>query len=181
MHGESINLNILKELFHTAGLSEQLAALAHISGKMLAEFGAHVMHITSPNLPSIEPLVIDTGFGKLSAFIDLDNREERKKLDALLKSSDVFSQAYRPGGLAAKGYTPSAIAKIAPGCIIVDLSAYSHVGPWAERRGYDSLVQSATGIAATQGSLKNPQQLSQTPPKTFLPAMPLGYNSPEWP
>lgn len=130
-----------------------------VSGKMLAEFGGTVMRIASPSLPFIEPLVIDTGFSKLSAFIDLDNPEDRQKFDVLLKEADVFLQAYRPGGLAKKGYTPSVVAKVSPGCIIVELSAYSHEGPWAQRHGYDSLVQSATGIAATQGSLAQPQHL----------------------
>jgi crotonobetainyl-CoA:carnitine CoA-transferase CaiB-like acyl-CoA transferase len=130
-----------------------------VCGKSLAEFGATVMRIASPHLPAIEPLVIDTGFGKLSAFVDLNNTEDKTKFNALLKDADVFLQAYRPGGLAERGYTPSAIATMAPGCIIVELSAYSHVGPWAQRHGYDSLVQSATGIAATQGSLQKPQHL----------------------
>ena len=130
-----------------------------VVGKLLAELGATVMRIASPNLPAIEPLVIDTGFGKYSAFIDLNNHDNQHAFDQLLPETDVFVQAYRPGGLAAKGYSTERIAAMAPGCILVDLSAYSHVGPWAQRHGYDSLVQSATGIAATQGSLEQPQHL----------------------
>ncbi len=55
-------------------------------------------------------------------------------------------QGYRPGGLAAKGFSPEALAEMRPGIVVVTLSAYGHEGPWASRRGFDSLVQNASGI-----------------------------------
>ncbi len=130
-----------------------------VCGKTLAELGATVMLISSPDLPSILPLVMDTGFGKLSAYIDLNKNNDQEKLNHLIKQADIFSQAYRPGGLADKGLSPEALAKLRPGIIYISLSAYSHVGPWANRHGYDSLVQSATSIAYEQGGGKKPQHL----------------------
>lgn len=70
---------------------------------------------------------------------------------ALVRDSDVFVQAYRPGALAGKGFSPEALVRARPGLVYVTLSAYGHVGPWSSRRGFDSLVQSATGIAHAEG------------------------------
>jgi hypothetical protein len=119
-------------------------------------------------LPSIESLVIDTGFGKKSCFIDLEETEDKLKLVDLIKQSDIFSQAYRPGSLAERGFSPVELAKLRPGIICVELSAYGHAGPWATRRGYDSLVQSVTGLAY--------EQAGGLPPK-HLPAQALDYIS----
>ncbi len=131
-----------------------------ICGKALAEQGATVMLVSSPNLPSILPLVMDTGFGKLSTFLDLNDNEDKSQLIQLIKKADIFSQSYRPGGLANKGFSPEELAKIRPGIIYISFSAYSHSGPWATRHGYDSLVQSATGIVSEQsGDSKTPKHL----------------------
>jgi crotonobetainyl-CoA:carnitine CoA-transferase CaiB-like acyl-CoA transferase len=126
-----------------------------------------VLQITSPYLPSILPLVMDTGFGKYAASLDLTESADRQTLLGLVENADVFVQAYRPGGLAAKGFSAEALAK--PGIIYVELSAYSHQGPWAHRHGYDSLVQTATGIAHEQSE-------GQAKPQ-HLPAQSLDYLS----
>jgi crotonobetainyl-CoA:carnitine CoA-transferase CaiB-like acyl-CoA transferase len=67
-------------------------------------------------------------------------------LRTLIRSADVFSQGYRPGSLAARGLSPEAVAELRPGIVYLSLSAYGHVGPWRERRGYDTLVQAVTGL-----------------------------------
>jgi crotonobetainyl-CoA:carnitine CoA-transferase CaiB-like acyl-CoA transferase len=77
----------------------------------------------------------------------------------LVKSADIFSQSYRPGGLDAKGFSPMDLVAINPNIIYVTFSAYSNVGPWAERHGYDSLVQSVSGIAHEQGRGIKPEHL----------------------
>jgi len=128
-------------------------------GRTLAAHGAEVMRIASPNLPFIEPLVIDTGHGKLSAYVDLDTDGGSDTLARLIRQSDVFCQAYRPGSLAARGFSPEAMAALRPGIIYVTLSAYGNEGPWAGRRGFDTLVQSASGIADEQGSKGSPRHL----------------------
>jgi crotonobetainyl-CoA:carnitine CoA-transferase CaiB-like acyl-CoA transferase len=112
----------------------------------LAAHGADVMLVTSPNLPSVAPLVIDTGRGKLSAQIDLHDVRGRDSFAALLRNADIVVQGYRPGGLAALGFGPEDAARINPGIVYVSLCAYSHEGPWAGRRGFDSLVQTASGF-----------------------------------
>lgn len=117
-----------------------------VAGRTLAAHGADVMLITGPDLPSLPWLTIDTGRGKLSAALDLKDSDGRNTLHELLAHADVFSQGYRPGALAGLGLSAQDTARISPGIVHVSLSAYGHAGPWADRRGFDSLVQTATGF-----------------------------------
>ncbi len=117
-----------------------------VCGRTLAAHGADVLLVTAAHLPSVEPLVIDNGRGKLSAHLDLREAGGREKLAELLRSAHVFVQGYRPGGLAALGFSPEAAAKLRPGIVYVSLCAYGHEGPWRNRRGFDSLVQTAMGF-----------------------------------
>src|SRR6476646_7162946 len=121
-----------------------------VCGRTLAAHGADVLLTTASHLPSLEPLVIDTGRGKLSAYIDLRQASGREALAALLRDADVFVQGYRPGAIAAFGFGPQDVARIRPGIIYVSLCAYGHEGPWAGRRGFDSLVQTASGLNAAE-------------------------------
>lgn len=122
-----------------------------VAGRTWAAHGADVMLISSPNLPSIPWLVIDTGRGKLSAFADLKTEQGRESLRDLLASADIFSQGYRPQSIAALGFSPEDAAQISPGIVYVSLCAYGHAGPWAGRRGFDSLVQTSTGFNEAEG------------------------------
>jgi hypothetical protein len=117
-----------------------------VCGRTLAAHGADVMRITAPHLPAMGDLDIDTGRGKLSAALDLRAAEEQRCLAQLVREADVFVQGYRPGGLAALGFSPEALADMRPGIVAVSLSAWGHAGPWAGRRGFDSQVQNASGI-----------------------------------
>lgn len=133
-----------------------------VAGRTLAAHGADVMLIASPNLPSIPWLVIDTGRGKLSSFADLRTNEGRTTLRNLLSQADVFAQGYRPQSLAALGFSPLDAALLSPGIVYVSLSAYGHAGPWAERRGFDSLVQTSTGFNHAEGQaagVEGPKEL----------------------
>jgi crotonobetainyl-CoA:carnitine CoA-transferase CaiB-like acyl-CoA transferase len=121
-----------------------------VAGRALASHGAQVLLINGPHLPNIAPLVIDNSRGKRSATLDLRDASGRDQLRTLVRDADVFLQAYRPGALAARGFSPEQLAQLRPGIVCVSISAYSHAGPWAMRRGFDSLVQSASGIADTE-------------------------------
>lgn len=116
-----------------------------VAGRTLAAYGADVMLLNAPHLPNIEAIA-DTSRGKLSAHVDLDTVAGRDTLAGLLAPAHVFLQGYRPGALAARGFGPEDVARLSPGVVHVSLSAYGSVGPWAGRRGFDSLVQSATGF-----------------------------------
>ena len=122
-----------------------------VAGRTWAAHGADVMLISSPSLPSIPWLVIDTGRGKLTSFADLKMEQGRDALRGLLTSADIFSQGYRPQSIAALGFSPEDAARISPGIVYVSMCAYGHAGPWAGRRGFDSLVQTSTGFNHAEG------------------------------
>ena len=122
-----------------------------VAGRTLAAHGADVLLVSGPELPAIPWLTIDTGRGKLTTFIELKSEAGRAQMRELLKDADIFSQGYRPRALAALGFSPEEAASINPGIVYVTLSAYGHAGPWAERRGFDSLVQTTTGFNHAEG------------------------------
>ncbi|SAK44564.1 CoA transferase [Caballeronia ptereochthonis] len=121
-----------------------------VGGRALAAFGADVMLVNAPHLPNI-PAIADTSRGKRSALLDLRATSDRETLWRLIDEAHVFSQGYRPGGLASLGFGPDALAERRPGIVYTSLTAYGTEGPWAERRGFDSLVQTAMGFNAAEG------------------------------
>ncbi len=116
-----------------------------VCGRALAGYGADVMLLNAPHLPNIEAIA-DTSRGKLSAQVDLRTEAGRADLARLLAQAHVFVQGYRPGALEARGLSPQALAQVRPGLVMVSLSAYGPAGPWSARRGFDSLVQTASGF-----------------------------------
>jgi crotonobetainyl-CoA:carnitine CoA-transferase CaiB-like acyl-CoA transferase len=121
-----------------------------VGDRTLAAHGADVLRITSPNLPGIGPLDIDNGRGKRSTHVDLRTDEGSSALRSLLKEADIFVQGYRPDAIANLGFSPANVAAQKPGIVYGSLSAYGTKGPWAKRRGYDSLVQTVSGINAAE-------------------------------
>ncbi|MDB5749710.1 MAG: L-carnitine dehydratase/bile acid-inducible protein [Ramlibacter sp.] len=116
-----------------------------VGGRALAAYGADVMLLNGPHLPNIEAIA-DTSRGKRSALLDLRTEEGKATLRDSLGGSHVFVQGYRPGGLRDLGFGPRETAALRPGIVHVSLTAYGTQGPWHERRGFDSLVQAATGF-----------------------------------
>ncbi len=144
-------------------------------GRTLAEHGADVMRIAAEKLPFTAENVMDTGHGKLNAFLDLDVADDKARLVELAREADIFTQAYRPGSLAARGLSPDDLARERPGIVYVTLSAYGHEGPWAARRGYDSLVQCTTGLAWEQGWGADTETPPPGTPPKHTPAQALDY------
>src|SRR5438552_3798842 len=121
-----------------------------VAGRTLAAHGADVLLITAPHLPAIQTLVVDTGRGKRSAQLDLRQDADRAQLTRLVRDADVFVEAYRPGSLKDRGFGPAELSAMRPGIIAASLSAYGEAGPWSGRRGFDSLVQTASGFNAAE-------------------------------
>ncbi|KAF2112701.1 CoA-transferase family III domain-containing protein [Lophiotrema nucula] len=119
---------------------------APVAGKTLAAHGADVIWITSPNLPDLPDLDRDLARGKRTVQLDIKNSEDKAKLLKLLRTADVFIQGYRPGSLAGQGLSTEELVRLNPNLIIANLSAWGLEGPWAQNRGFDSLVQTASGI-----------------------------------
>ncbi len=121
--------------------------------RTLAEHGADVMKITAAHLPNLGYQEWDTGHGKLSAQLDLRKPDDLETLRGLVRGTDVFSQGYRPHTLGNRGLSPDELAKLRPGIVYVSLCAFSHKGPWASRRGFDTVVQTVSGITSRQAEL----------------------------
>lgn len=140
-------------------------------GRTLAEHGADVLRISSPALPDIPLFVPDTSHGKRSAYLDLDTAVARQSLERLIDGADVFSQGYRSGSLAARGFGPDELACRKPGIVVVSINAYGHDGPWAARRGWEQLAQSCSGVALMHSGC--PPESDAEP--SVIPAAPADY------
>lgn len=117
-----------------------------IATRTLAGFGADVLRIDPVGWD--EPGTIpDISLGKRMAYLDLKSSDGRARFGALLSEADVLVHGYRPDALEALGLGLARRDTLAPNRIEVTLDAYGWTGPWAGRRGFDSLVQMSSGIA----------------------------------
>ncbi|GAA3641380.1 CoA transferase [Kineosporia mesophila] len=113
-----------------------------VATRTLAALGADVLRIDPPHLPELEDQHVDSGFGKRTALLDLVASAQTRH--DLLARADVVVLGYRNGAL---GLSPAVLREQYPSLIVVNLDAWGDRGPWAQRRGFDSIVQAATGIA----------------------------------
>ncbi|MDR3511311.1 MAG: CoA transferase [Caulobacteraceae bacterium] len=125
--------------------------------RTLAQYGAQVLHVASPNLPLVEPFVSDTSHGKLSAYLDLAGEDSRARLRELVRGADVFSQGYRVGSLDRLGFGPLELARLRPGIIYASINCYGHEGGWRGRPGWEQLAQTVTGMAQLHGGEAGPE------------------------
>ncbi|KAA8646042.1 hypothetical protein EYZ11_008570 [Aspergillus tanneri] len=125
---------------------------APLAGKTLAAHGADVLWVTSPNLPDLPELDRDLGRGKRTVQMDLLTPHGQEDLATLLQDAHVFLQGYRPGSLASRGLSSEVLAQRFSdrGIICANMSAYGPTGPWANNRGYDSLVQTCSGMNVSE-------------------------------
>lgn len=126
-----------------------------VATRTLALLGADVLRVDSPGLEEDPDSHTDTGMGKRSTLLDLDTAEGRSTFAELLETADVVVTGYRPGGLDRHGLTAEELIARRPGLVVAQLCAWGWSGPWAGRRGFDSLVQAASGIASTESVLKD--------------------------
>ncbi|KAF9066435.1 CoA-transferase family III [Rhodocollybia butyracea] len=125
-----------------------------VAGRTLAAHGADVLLVTSPDLPALPNLDVDTSRGKRTTQLDLHRAEDKHALQELVKNADVFLQAYRPGALENRGFGVQDVTQMKGnrehGIVCANLCAWGWNGPWAQMRGFDSLVQTATGFNAAE-------------------------------
>jgi hypothetical protein len=115
-----------------------------VGTRYLGALGADVLRIDPPAIPELPLQVADGVVGK--RLVERDLRAEPLRAEEL-DQFDVLVHGYRPGALAALGLSGDALAERHPHLTVVQLSAWGTRGPWGTRRGFDSLVQAATGIA----------------------------------
>ncbi|MDR0214117.1 MAG: CoA transferase [Comamonas sp.] len=116
-----------------------------VTARTLAAYGADVLMVNAPHLPNIEAIA-DLSRGKRSALLDLRTADGMARMRQLLDGAHVFLQGYRPGSLQALGLGAETVARMAPGIVCASLSAYGRSGPWGDKRGFDSLVQTVSGM-----------------------------------
>jgi crotonobetainyl-CoA:carnitine CoA-transferase CaiB-like acyl-CoA transferase len=105
-----------------------------------------VIWITSPSLPDLPELDIDLSRGKRTVQLDIKKSADKARLLDLLRTADVLIQSFRPGSLAAQGLSSEELTILNPNLIVANLNTYGPDGPWSHRRGFDSLVQTCSGI-----------------------------------
>ena len=117
-----------------------------IATRLLAGLGATVLRLDPPDWdePSLAPEVT---LGKYCARLDLRDPIGRDHGLDLLGTADILIHGYRPGALDRLGLDEATRQRINPALIDISLCAWGWTGPWAQRRGFDSLVQMAAGIA----------------------------------
>jgi crotonobetainyl-CoA:carnitine CoA-transferase CaiB-like acyl-CoA transferase len=125
--------------------------------RTLAQYGADVLYLASPNLPASTGFIPDTNHGKLSAWLDLQTDAGRGKLRELMRTADVFSQGYRTGAMEKMGFGPTEAAAIRHGIIYTSINCYGHEGPWRGRAGWEQLAQTVTGMAHVHGGAEGPK------------------------
>ena len=121
-----------------------------VATRYLAALGADVLRLDPPDRPELPLHRYDGLVGKRSALLDVDSPGGAARLHELLDATDVLVHGYRPGALSRFGLGASALAERHPGLVVVALSAWGRHGPWGGRRGFDSIVQVASGIAARE-------------------------------
>ncbi|MFH5822348.1 CoA transferase [Georgenia sp. AZ-5] len=120
--------------------------------RVLGALGADVLRIDPPGNPELPDAHLDTGFAKRSALADLAEPAARRRLEALLTAADAVVTGYRPGALAVHGFDALSLLGRHPHLVVAELSAWGHAGTWGRERGFDSIVQVATGIADVCGA-----------------------------
>jgi crotonobetainyl-CoA:carnitine CoA-transferase CaiB-like acyl-CoA transferase len=118
-----------------------------VATRTLALLGADVLRVDDPGLPELASQHLDNGMGKRSTLLDLREPADRAVLDRLLETADAVVTGYRRGALDAFGLAPDALAARRPGLVVATLDAWGPTGPWSGLRGFDSIVQAATGIS----------------------------------
>lgn len=117
-----------------------------VATRFLAMLGAEVLRIDPPGWEELA-LEAELTVGKRCARLDLKTPAGLAVLHGLLAGADIFIHGYRPDALGRLGLSDDSLARAHPALVNVALDAYGWSGPWAQRRGFDSLVQMSCGIA----------------------------------
>lgn len=119
-----------------------------VGTRMLAALGADVTRVGDPARPELDLLALEGGLGKRWLELELRTAAGAARLEDELVLADVVVAGHRPGALDRFGLSAAALAERHPQLVVISLSAWGTAGPWGGRRGFDSLVQAASGIAA---------------------------------
>ncbi|MFZ9312662.1 MAG: CaiB/BaiF CoA transferase family protein [Burkholderiaceae bacterium] len=89
---------------------------------------------------------------KRSIEIDITTAEGQALIHALLAKADVFIENYKVGGLQAYGLAYAQIKSLYPKLVYCSITGFGQTGPYANRAGYDFLIQAMGGIMSVTGA-----------------------------
>ncbi|KAH6609112.1 l-carnitine dehydratase [Trichoderma cornu-damae] len=119
--------------------------------RILGEYGAEVIKVTSPSLSDVPFFQVDGNMGKRATDLDLKTAEGRKMFEKLLAEADVVVDGYRPGAISRLGYGPEQLSKLAikrgKGFIYVNENCFGYEGEWADRPGWQQISDCVRHLA----------------------------------
>lgn len=157
-NNDAINGNTIGPLSNIKVLDFTHVLAGPRSTQILAEFGAEVLHISSPYYPDVLAQNLLTNHGKRSAYLDLNKKEDLYKMNNLLVDTDIFANSYRLSVLEKFNLLPHSILNDRKkGIIYLSINTYGHKGPWQYRSGFDHNGQVVSGFAMKEGRSGIPQ------------------------
>ena len=141
------------------------------AGQMLADLGAEVIKIERPNVGDDTrqwgpPYLKDkaghntadaayffcTNRGKQSVTLDITKPEGQEIIRQLASQCDALIENYKVGGLAKYGLDYPSISAINPKLVYCSITGFGQTGPYAQRPGYDFLIQGMGGLMSVTGT-----------------------------
>ena len=159
----------MRPLEGLVAVSLEQAIAGPMCGRLLADGGARVVKVERPEgdfarnydrmLEGESIYFVWLNRGKESVVVDLADERDKRFFEGLVAKADILVQNLKPGALAKLGFAPDALVKSYPKLIACSISGYGEVGPYAERKAYDMLIQAESGLASVTGSAGEPSRV----------------------
>ncbi|WP_029002568.1 CaiB/BaiF CoA transferase family protein [Azorhizobium doebereinerae] len=138
-------------------------------GQLLADLGADVVKVESPEgddtrtwgppfVPAADGGDLSAAYfhaanrGKKSVVIDFRTPEGQEEVRRLAAKADVLVENFKVGGLKKYGLDAESLKAVNPRLVYCSITGFGQTGPYAERAGYDYLVQGMGGIMSLTGA-----------------------------
>jgi crotonobetainyl-CoA:carnitine CoA-transferase CaiB-like acyl-CoA transferase len=140
---------------------------------MLADLGASVIKVESPEGDSFRELPGFFGWnrGKRSIALDLKTPEGREIVERLARAADVLMENWRPGVADRLGVGHARLGALNGRLIYCSVTAFGSTGPYADRPGFDPILQALGGLMTLQGFGGPPQYLRTAPTDYYTAAL----------
>ncbi|MCH2549001.1 MAG: CoA transferase [Alphaproteobacteria bacterium] len=145
---------------------------APLCGRMLADFGAEVIHIEHPEKgddlrhfgftdKGVNPWWKYYSRNKKLITLNISKPQGRRILLRLIEDADVLIENFRPGRLEEWNIHYDQLAKINPRLIMVRVSGFGQTGPYSNQPGFGTLIEAMSGFAHLTGDPEGPPVLPQ--------------------
>lgn len=168
----------------TKGRAQALAGLkvvecatvvaAPLCGRLMADFGAEVIHVEHPQKgdhlrdfgftkDGINPWWKYYARNKKLVTLDISHPKGRDILLRMLADADIFIENFRPGRLEEWGIHYDDLARINPRLVMVRVTGYGQYGPYSAQPGFGTIMEAMSGFAEMTGETDGPPILPQFP------------------